>query len=169
MHNFLGWRNPHKDKFFLFFFLSPQTSTKTGLQCGESKASRSSKDSAQGGVITGGRSRHCVPLGTGVVGRREKSASVRSGVDVTQHAAQRLNAPGGAHGWEGHGLRLVLHRVEAARPQVVRHAGDVAEVPRSHGAEGGAESPHLRREEKSFSGVFFFLFLSIPSRPVGPE
>lgn len=102
-------------------------------------------------------------------GRREKSASVWSGVDVTQHAAQRLNAPGGAHGREGHGLRLVLHRVEAARPQVVRHAGDVAEVPRSHRAEGGAESPHLRREENSFSGFFFFLFLSIPSRPVGPE
>lgn len=97
-----------------------------------------------------------------------KSASVWSGADVTQHAAQWLDAPGGTHGREGHGFRFVLHCVEAARPQVVRHAGHVAEVPRSHGAEGCAESPHLRQQHNYFRLFSVILGFTWSRREHGP-
>lgn len=70
---------------------------------------------------------------------------VWSGVNVTKDTAQWVNVSGGAHGGKGHRLRFVLHRVEAAPLQVVRHAGQIAEMPRSHGAEGSAETPHLQQ------------------------
>lgn len=70
---------------------------------------------------------------------------VWSGVNVTKDTTQRVNVSGSAHGGKGHGLRFVLHRVEAALLQMVRHAGQIAEMPRSHRAEGSAETPHLQQ------------------------
>lgn len=73
---------------------------------------------------------------------------VRLGINVTQDTAQRVSIPRSAHGREGHRLRLVLHDVEAALLKMIRHAGEISEMPRQHRAEGGAESPHLRQKIK---------------------
>lgn len=42
---------------------------------------------------------------------------------------QRVAVSWRVHGGEGHRLRLVLHVVEGALLEVVRHAGEVGETP----------------------------------------
>ena len=39
-----------------------------------------------------------------------------------------------------------------------RHAGQVTEAPLGHGAEGRAESPHLRQED---TGLFMYVIIII--------
>lgn len=47
----------------------------------------------------------------------------------------------------------MLHCVEVALLEVVRHAGEISVTPFQHRAEGSAESPHLQKHLEKKKGV----------------
>lgn len=86
------------------------------------------------------------PHNTTVTLMQPKEVSlVWSGVNVTQDATQWVSIPCSTHGRKGYRLRLVLHYVEVAYLKMIRHAGEIGEMPRQHRVEGSAESPNLQQ------------------------